>query len=131
MPDTIDWMQKRDHWIVQVSALIDDIATWCEKRGWSVSRSNKSVSEEYIGKYEVPCLTIHAPSVRLHIDPMGLNIIGAEGRVDILAYPSLNRLLLVRKDDCWTLFTESRVPWPQEWGEDTFPDIVESFSAQT
>lgn len=128
MCNVIDWRLRKDHWIEQVSILMDDITRWSERLTWSVSRSSKSVSEEHIGNYEVPCLTIHTPSVRLHIDPMGINIIGAEGRVDILAYPSLNRLLLVRKDNSWNLFTDAGVPWSQEWGENAFANIAESLS---
>jgi hypothetical protein len=129
MPDRNDWAQKRDHWIALVSSLMDDIVRWCEQHGWSVIRSTKRVSEEHIGEYEVPALTIHTPAIQLHIDPVGLNIIGAQGRVDILAYPSLNRLLLVRKDDQWMLFTESRVAWPQDWGSETFAKITRSLAA--
>lgn len=125
---TTDCTKERDNWIELVSSLIDDIEGWCGKLGWSASRASKKTSEEYIGTYEVPCLTIHTPSGRIHIDPMGVNIIGAEGRIDILAYPSMNRLFLMRKNSRWSLFTESRVQWPQEWGETAFKEIVQSLA---
>lgn len=129
MPGAIDWTRKRNEWISLVTALIDDITNWCEELGWSASRASKQITEEHIGSYEAPCLTIHAPSGRIHIDPVGVNIIGAQGRVDILSFPNLNRLLLVRKDNCWALFTESRVPWPQQWSKTVFFEIIQSLAA--
>lgn len=129
MTQTIDWKKVQQDWVDQVESLINEISHWCEEKGWTILRSTKQITEEHIGTYEVPCLTIHAPSGRVHIDPMGVNIIGAQGRVDILAYPSLNRLLLVRKDDKWMLFTESRTPWPKEWSEMTFSEVIQSLAA--
>lgn len=129
MTKTNDWTEKRQDWVAQVEALIQDVSRWCEGNGWLAMRSTKQVSEDQIGTYEVPCLTIQAPSGRFHIDPIGVNIIGAQGRVDILAYPSMNRLLLVRKENKWVLLTESRVPWPKEWGEDAFSNVIQSLAA--
>jgi hypothetical protein len=78
--------EEKNDWVDQVESLVEDVEKWCQKLGWSASRSTKIISEDHIGNYEVPCLTIHTPSGRIHVDPMGVNIIGAEGRIDILAF---------------------------------------------
>jgi hypothetical protein len=52
-----------------VSSLIEDISLWCDDLGWTAIRSTKQITEEYIGSYDLPCLTIQAPSGRIHIDP--------------------------------------------------------------
>jgi len=101
MDRNIDWIDRRDKWLSAVRDLFDTIRTWSESQGWSVHEDEKTISEEHIGRYKVPSLVIQCPSGRIHIDPIGCNIIGAHGRVDILSFPSLNRLSL--HQDQWCL----------------------------
>jgi hypothetical protein len=125
----IDWANKRDKWLSALRDLFDTIRRWSESQGWSVHEDEKIISEEHIGRYKVPSLVIQCPSGRIHIDPIGCNIIGADGRIDILSFPSLNRLLLIRVDGEWKIKTESRIDWPQAWGNKTFVDLVNSLTS--
>ena len=129
MCEEINWEEKKQIWISMVENLCDEIQTWCDAEGWSVQQELKYIEEEHIGRYQLPFLYIQTPNLRAHIDPIGLNIVGAMGRVDILAFPSMQRFLLIRDEDSWNLLTDSRVPWPVLWGKDCFSQIISSLSA--
>lgn len=49
---------------------------------------------------------------------------GADGRVDIYAFPSMTRMLLARVDGRWVLKTDAGVPWPCKWGPAAFDELV-------
>lgn len=129
MDKDIDWIGKRDKWLSALRDLFDTIRAWSENQGWSVHETEKTISEEHIGRYKAPSLVIQCPSGRIHIDPIGCNIIGADGRIDILSFPSLNRLLLIRINGDWKIKTESRIDWPQPWGSKAFVDLVNSLTS--
>lgn len=126
----IDWTAKRIAWIQTVGDLVEQIKGWATTRRWMIAEEMKDVSEDYIGNYRVTSLFIETPYGRVHVDPVGVNIIGAEGRVDIMAFPSLSRILLVRIGKEWRLKTESRVDWPKPWGEETFVELVKALTDQ-
>lgn len=124
----IDWQAKRERWLADVQCLLAEITLWANDEGWMVQKQEKQISEDYIGTYAVPTLFIQMPTGRIHIDPIGVNIIGGEGRVDILAFPELTRMLLIRFGDSWRLKTDSRVDWPQPWGKKAFVDVAKALS---
>lgn len=124
----IDWQAKRDRWLTDVRQLLAQIGEWGREEGWLVQEQEKQLSEDYIGTYTAPTLFIQMPSGRIHIDPVGVNIIGGDGRVDILAFPELTRMLLIRFGDTWRLKTDSRVDWPQPWGKTAFMDLARALS---
>jgi hypothetical protein len=120
----INWNKKREDWISAVNDLFDEIKKWSKSRGWPVDVQQKDISEPYIGQYKISALFIQSPNGTIHVDPIGCNIIGAEGRVDILSFPSLNRVLLIRINNKWQVKTDSRIDWPQPWNEATFLGLV-------
>lgn len=129
MKAEIDWGAKKKAWIKQVQELCAEVKQWAEEEKWAVKETNKQISEDHIGSYEVPALVIQSTQGRIHIDPIGCNIVGAEGRVDIFTFPAMNRMLLVRIGDAWELETDSRVTWPKSWSKETFVDIVKALAA--
>ncbi|MBN2315205.1 MAG: hypothetical protein JXM79_14845 [Sedimentisphaerales bacterium] len=129
MVKNANWIDKRDKWLLNVKDLFDTIRMWSESQGWSVHEDEKTISEDHIGSYKAPTLVIQCPSGRIHIDPIGCNIIGAHGRVDILSFPSLNRLLLIRINGDWKIKTESRMDWPRAWSHEAFIDLVNSLTS--
>lgn len=128
MPRRSNWDKKRDDWISLVSNLCSEVKQWSKAKRWTVLEDKKDVTEEHLGTYQLPTLTIVAPKGRIHVDPIGVNVVGADGRIDLLSYPSLNRLLLVRKGADWSLYTDSLVPWPDRWGKDCFAKLVEALT---
>ncbi len=124
----IDWDRKRDDWLAKVRDLMDSIKAWAEQRRWFVDEQEKAVEEDRVGRYMVPTLFIQAPGGKIHVEPIGCDIIGAQGRVDIEAFPSLKRLLLVLVNGEWKIETDSRIDWPEPWSEQAFIRLVDALT---
>ncbi len=109
-------------WQTAVKALAHEIEDWARERGWGVERSSGEVNEELFGVYEVPVLTIETDKGRLILEPIARMVVGADGRVDLYAYPTLFRVMLLYTagDHRWTVRTDSGIDWPQPWQKDTF-----------
>lgn len=128
--------QSRDNWERNTARLADDVQVWAEQeaaaRGWRVEREQTELSEEVVGgAYHVPVVTIHAPQGRLILEPVARGVLGAQGRVDLYAWPSLFRVMLLHKpigkdrELAWVVRTESGLDWPQPWGRETFLALAE------
>ena len=128
MTSRIDWDSKKEAWINLVEELCSTIKTWTEEQGWIAHQDEKIITEEHIGSYTVPILIIQSSQGRVHVDPIGRNIIGAEGRVDICSFPMLNRMLIVRLKNKWIIKTDSLIDWPEPWNKKTFIDIVKALT---
>jgi hypothetical protein len=87
------------------------------------------LDEENLGQYAVPDLVIRLPEGRISMDVIGHDIIGAEGRVDISAFPSFNRMVLLRKAGKWRIMTDSMVPWPRPWSKAAFVELAKLLAA--
>jgi hypothetical protein len=125
----IDWDRKRDDWLAKLRELTDSIKTWAQQRRWFVDEHEKSIEEDHIGRYTVPTLFIQAPNGKIVVEPIGCDIIGAQGRVDIESFPSLNRLLLILVNGQWKIETDSRVHWPEPWSEQAFVKLVDALTS--
>jgi hypothetical protein len=125
----IDWEHKRDDWLAKLRELVDSIRSWAEQRRWLVDEHEKTIDEDHIGRYTAPTLFIQSPNGKIVVEPIGCNIIGAQGRVDIESFPSLNRLLLVLVDGEWKIKTDSRVDWPEPWNEQSFVKLVDALTS--
>ena len=128
--------QSRDDWERNTARLADDVQAWAEQEaaalGWRVEREGKELSEEVVGgAYQVPVVTIYAPQGRLILEPVARGLLGAQGRVDLYAWPSLFRVMLLHKPLgkghglMWVVRTESGINWPQPWGRETFLTLAE------
>lgn len=119
----------RDQWVATLNQLMTEIQSWCTEWDWSVRRDDKTLSETTLGAYVAPALLIKTPDLRLHVEPIARMIAGkAQGRVDLEAWPTLQRLVLVHLPSGWELRTESGVPWPQPWGKDAFAALARSLA---
>ena len=73
-------------------------------------------------------MEISAHSGRLLLEPIGLDVFGARGRVDLYASPCLYRVMLLRgpnPNEDWIIRTESGIDWPNRWGRGSFVAIAE------
>jgi len=111
-------------WVADVERLAREVRAWCEDRGWAVSTSERRIEESAYGTYTVPELMIRSASGVIFLEPVARDVAGARGRVDLLAWPSLTRMMLVRKGNRWTLQTDSGVDWPEPWGRPAFENVV-------
>ena len=116
---------EREAWVESVESLCKKIVGWSKEQHWSVHEDRKQVTESRLGTYELPALMIQAPSGRIHVDPVGRDIVGADGRVDVFSWPTLHRMLLVRDNGGWQLQTDSSIDWPRRWGKRAFVELVE------
>jgi hypothetical protein len=60
----------------------------------------------------------------LIVNPIGLNVAGVKGRVDLEATPTLSRVKLIDEADGWRIWTDSNVPLRVEWTHDIFVQLV-------
>lgn len=85
----IDWAARRDEWIRAVDALYDEI----ERRYLgqddladvvSVDRSRSVlVEEKHAGSYTIGQLRLSVGDEEVFFTPKGMNVVGANGRVDV------------------------------------------------
>ena len=120
----------REAWVRDVKDLVHTVEEWAEgaaaERGWTTTKADIELSEEATGgSYVVPILEIHAPEGKLVLEPVGRGTMNADGRVDLYAWPSLYRVMLLRKNDQgWIVRTDSGLDWPESWGDDTFMSLA-------
>lgn len=127
--DAVHWKGRRDQWIARVEALVEQLEAWASAQGWATARTDRIVNERLLGQYTVPALRIRLPAGEVHILPVGLNVVGASGRVDMEAFPTLNRVKLVGQDDAWQVYTDSNVPLRQPWNAETFVQVANDLLA--
>lgn len=125
--------EQREHrlreWLDWVGRLITEIESWSAEQGWSTARADKQLSEEGFGTYSVPTLRVRTPNGEVHVNPVALNVLGADGRIDLEAWPALNRVKLVRRAGQWRIITDSNVPLREPWDRDTFLRLVGDLTA--
>ncbi|MBM4023834.1 MAG: hypothetical protein FJ280_00280 [Planctomycetes bacterium] len=86
---------RQDEYLARVNALYSDAEKWIEGTDLEVSRGTMELDEEALGRYAAPTLTIQDAQGKKVADllPVGAQIIGAEGRVDIVGRLDRNHLL--------------------------------------
>jgi len=98
----VNWDKKREEWLAyleQFYQLIKGFLKEYEHEGKvSCTRSKKEIFEEYIGAYTVNVLNISIAGQKLKIKPIGTNIIGAKGRVDLIGAKGTVKFVLVDKE---------------------------------
>ena len=129
----VDAAQAIQKWTTAVDTLFQKAQQWISGSGhedWQVTYSTADVTEESVGRYNVRVMEISTRQGRLVLEPVGLDVIGAKGRIDLYAWPSLYRVMLLRSDiEGWTIRTESGIDWPVAWGKDSFLAISEQLLA--
>lgn len=132
---------RRD-WERDTAALADDVQAWAEAagRGWRVERTEREVIEESIGgSYRVPVVTIRAGEYsELVLEPAARALLSfqkGQGRVDLYAYPSMYRVMLMHREVGkgrpleWVVRTSSGLDWPQPWDRETFLRLADGLLA--
>ena len=116
----------RDQWVHDVMELVHKAKSWSSCQGWETKITPTTLGEEVTGGiYTVDQLTIDAPTGRLVLEPVARGTMGADGRVDLYAWPSFFRVQILRRKGQWIVRTESGLDWPQPWGAETFRTIAE------
>lgn len=121
--------RRRSQWLRLVSTLIDQIDSWAKAEGWTATRSLKTITDRSLGAYRAPVLRVHLPGGDLQVEPVGLQAGGNDGRVDLEAYPTLNRVKLVGHGGHWDVVTDSNVPIQAPWQAETFVRLANDLLA--
>src|SRR5437667_10843391 len=122
--------RAKDEWLRIVDGLRRQVREWAEAQGWAVEQSEREADDAYIGRYNVPVLEITTPGGEVVLEPVGTDVLGARGRVDLYAWPSHYRVMLLHKNGSdWVILTESGLKWPQPWEKATFVSIAEELAA--
>jgi len=83
----VEWDRVREEWIAEVGRLYYRVeswmVSWVEKGYLVVRRSTIVLSEENLGDYEIPQLELIAGTESIIFEPVGRNILGALGRIDV------------------------------------------------
>ncbi|MBI4581244.1 MAG: hypothetical protein HY718_16195 [Planctomycetes bacterium] len=117
-------------WLDSVGRLVEDVKSWAQASRWSIHEDEKEIREAPFGIYRAPWLRIGTPNGEIRVEPVARFTAGpADGRVDLEAWPSLNRVMLLRKDDSWLIMTDSGVPIRQAWNRDTFVQLTKDLLA--
>jgi len=116
-------------WLDAVERLVSDVEEWSRAEGWDVEREEDERQERSLGRYAVPVLRIRTPSGDGFLKPIGHDVGGARGRVDLSAWPTLYRVMLLLTDrGGWRVRTDSGIDWPEPWGRETFLHLVDGLS---
>ena len=91
-------------WQNALGALMTEVRQWCEAQGWEVQQFDKEIREEALGSYVAPMLGIVVGPRQLWVEPVARQVVGGEGRVEILIMPSLDHFTLVRKQGQWHVY---------------------------
>lgn len=123
----------RDDWLAWVNRIVKDVEAWAHARQWATHRDVKEIEEEPFGRYEAPFLRVRTPNGEVYVDPVALRIMGGgDGRVDLQGWPSLRRVLLIRKDEGIELLGESGAllqKLDRPWSADTFVALARELTA--
>jgi hypothetical protein len=115
----------RDEWLAAIEALAHQVRQWAAEEGWRIREERRELCEGQIGAYEAPVLWIETPGGEIVLEPIARDAWGAVGRVDLYAYPSRYRvMLLTRGEGNWRIRTDSGLDWPHPWRKETFIELA-------
>lgn len=97
--ETIDWDSRKTWWLGKLDNLYADIKTWCTSAEIETEEFETTLNENYIGVYKAKKLVLKTGSEPFIFVPIGRNIIGGRGRVDILFNNSKTSLILFAKGE--------------------------------
>ena len=120
----LDVESRKNRWVTRVNTLINQVEQWATEEDWACARGEKKLSERLLGQYTVPVLRIRLTGGEVQVLPVALHVVGSDGRVDIEAFPSLNRVKLIDRGKGWEVYTDSNIPLRQPWCRTTFAQVV-------
>jgi hypothetical protein len=114
---------RRDDWMIRVLALVDQVSKWSKAEGWKVERHEKTITEEPLGAYQLPELSVQLAGGEILLVPVGL--VGGDGRVYLEAIPTLARVKLIGVKDGWAIFADTNVPLRINWNRRNFVTLAQ------
>jgi hypothetical protein len=120
--------QIRDEWITAVDHLYREVEGWAKVQGWTTKRRPVVLEEKRLGRYEVWKLTVRTNEGPIRLLPVARYVIGAMGRVDLVAPPARDpSQMICRSDDgSWQIhpFGDSEIATP--WSEEKLVELTKT-----
>jgi len=92
---SINWKERKKLYIERLNTLFQDVKKFlCEFEEVVVEDGSIIIEEESIGKYKVPSLSIRLFDKHAQLIPVGTNILGTPGRVDLVGDIDAKRIIL-------------------------------------
>jgi hypothetical protein len=117
-------------WLESVNEIVAEIADWARDAGWLVHQTKVPIAHDWIRKYVAPGLQLKPPVGHLFVEPLGRRVLGADGRIDLYAWPSHYRVMLIRKGGKWRLRDENGKAWPKAWSRKTFLEVAQILTSK-
>jgi hypothetical protein len=92
----IDWVGRKDKYLDKVKQLYEQVRSYLKEFSDVVQLSEEviKVNEKYIGDYDASSLKIDVLGKQALLLPVGTNIVGTPGRVDLKSYWGTKRIIL-------------------------------------
>ena len=126
-----DVEQERRTWVQTVNRLLDQITEWTAANNWTVERKPRDITEEILGAYSVSDAIIRTPDGQLMLEVKARGVPEAAGRVELSAWPTLYRVMLLHRadDPDWIIYTDSGISLRQPWIQETFLTLCQDLMA--
>jgi len=94
----IDWDAEKNKWLEAVKNFYNDVESWVgELPNLKIDYTSHAITEENIGRYEINKMTITMLNQKVTLEPIGTNLIGAYGRIDLKGKKGAVKFVLVPK----------------------------------
>ena len=131
----IDHVAVRQEWIANCEALMSTILEWLEplenQAFLHVEKQAVPIHEDQLGEYQAPALRlVFLKSQVLTIRPVGRFVLGAKGRVDLVAGGAPLAMLILNEMDNWEFAKrKARYEKPHRWAfsRETFEKLLVEF----
>lgn len=125
----LDKEKLRRNWLRLVETTLSTIQRWADERGWAAARlEEREVRDSVLGIYPVRDLRVKTTTGILDVEVVARDVVGADGRIDFRAFPTMDRMLLIRTGGKWVVKTDSGIDWPRKWGKKTFIELAETLT---
>lgn len=122
-------VDQRKNWVALLGELADQVESWATSMNWPVARQEKLIEERAIGSYAADVVHIKTPQGILIVEPVAREIMRGDGRVDMYAFPTLRRVVIVREGDKWTFYSDSSVRLSKSWKKDNFINLAKDLTS--
>ncbi len=98
----VDWTKRRDEWLEYLGEFYRQVeeflSEYVASGDVSTEYQDKYINEELVGRYPAQSLHFHIRGRDVILDPVGTNLIGARGRVDMTGPAGTVRFVLIGWD---------------------------------
>ena len=99
----VDWAKRKDEWLEYLGEFYEQVEEFLSEYVASgdviTEYEDKYINEELVGRYPAQSLHLRIRGRDVILDPVGTNLIGARGRVDMAGPAGTVRFVLIGWDD--------------------------------